>query len=179
MKLLLGSRETYEKYTSPLGIGWMVTPHEHYGPSIDGYEYSRWGTYHRADHLGLGVDRSHNGTGYAQQYYEPNASMYDDPATCPEELLLFFHHMPYAWKLASGKTLLQYIYDTHFEGVEEVEQMITVWESLEGRIPDESYALVRERFTRQLANAREWRDQVNSYFYRKSGIPDEKGRKIY
>lgn len=178
-KLLLGSRETYEKYTSPLGIGWMVTPHEHYGPSIDGYEYSRWGTYHRADHLGLGVDRSHNGTGYAQQYYEPNASMYDDPATCPEELLLFFHHMPYTWKLASGKTLLQHIYDTHFEGVEEVEQMITVWESLEGRIPDESYALVRERFIRQLANAREWRDQVNSYFYRKSGIPDEKGRKIY
>ena len=87
--------------------------------------------------------------------------------------------MPYTWKLASGKTLLQYIYDTHFEGVEEVEQMIKVWESLEGRIPDESYALVRERFTRQLANAREWRDQVNSYFYRKSGIPDEKGRKIY
>lgn len=178
-ELLLGSRDTYEKYTSPLGIGWMVTPHEHYGPSVDGYEYSRWGTYHRADHLGLGVDRSHNGTGYAQQYYEPNASMYDDPATCPEELLLFFHHMPYTHMLSTGKTLIQHIYDTHFEGVAEVEQMIEGWESLKEELPEETFTLVSERFARQLANAKEWRDQVNSYFYRKSGIPDEKGRRIY
>lgn len=88
-KILLDSREVYEKYTSPLGIGWMVTPGEHYGPSVDGYEYSRWGTYHRADHLGLGVDRTDSGTGYARQYYEPNASMYNNAETCPEELLLF------------------------------------------------------------------------------------------
>ena len=87
--------------------------------------------------------------------------------------------MPYTWRLASGKTLLQHIYDTHFEVVEEVREMITMWESLKEKIPEESYTLVRERFERQLANAREWRDQVNSYFYRKSGIPDEKGRKIY
>lgn len=178
-ELLLGSRDTYEKYTSPLGIGWMVTPHEHYGPSVDGYEYSRWGTYHRADHLGLGVDRSHNGTGYAQQYYEPNASMYDDPATCPEELLLFFHHMPYTHMLSTGKTLIQHIYDTHFEGVAEVERMIESWESLKEELPEETFTLVSERFARQLDNAKEWRDQVNSYFYRKSGIPDEKGRRIY
>ena len=97
LKILMESRNTYEKYTSPLGIGWMVTPHEHYGPSIDGYEYSRWGTYHRADHLGMGVDRSDKGTGYAQQYYEPNASMYNSMETCPEELLLFFHHVPYTY----------------------------------------------------------------------------------
>lgn len=178
-ELLLGSRDTYEKYTSPLGIGWMVTPHEHYGPSVDGYEYSRWGTYHRADHLGLGVDRSHNGTGYAQQYYEPNASMYDDPATCPEELLLFFHHMPYTHMLSTGKTLIQHIYDTHFEGVAEVERMIESWGSLKEELPEETFTLVSERFARQLDNAKEWRDQVNSYFYRKSGIPDEKGRRIY
>jgi len=178
-KILLDSRAVYEKYTSPLGIGWMVTPNTHYGCSVDGYEYSRWGTYHRADHLGLGVDRSSRGTGYAQQYYEPNASMYDDRETCPEELLLFFHHVPYTYRLKSGKTLIQHIYDTHFEGVEEVEAMIGLWESLEGKVPERIYHTVRERFDRQLYNAREWRDQVNSYFYRKSGIGDEKGRKIY
>lgn len=177
--ILLGSRRTYEKYTCPLGIGWMVAPNTHYGCSVDGYEYSRWGTYHRADHLGLGVDRSSRGTGYAQQYHEPNASMYNEPETCPEELLLFFHHVPYTHRLKSGKTLIQHIYDTHFEGVAEVEEMIRVWESLEGKVPESAYRTVRERFDRQLYNAREWRDQVNSYFYRKSGIEDEQGREIY
>lgn len=177
--LLMGSRDTYEKYTSPLGIGWMVTPNTHYGPSVDGYEYSRWGTYHRADHLGLGVDRTDAGTGYVCQYHEPNASRYNSVESCPEELLLFFHHLPYTHMLKSGKTLIQHIYDSHFEGVEEVEEMIRIWEGLKGRIPEDSYALVRERFDRQLYNAKEWRDQVNSYFYRKSGIPDEKNRAIF
>ncbi len=179
VRLLLGSRATYEKYTSPLGIGWMVTPHYHYGPSVDGYEYSRWGTYHRADHLGIGVDRTDNGTGYVRQYYEPNASMYNNIETCPEELLLFFHHVPYIHQLKNGKTLIQYIYDSHFEGVEEVEEMICVWKKLSGKIEERTYENVSRRFEKQLENAKEWRDQVNSYFYRKSGIADEEGRMIY
>jgi alpha-glucuronidase len=179
LRILLPSRAVYEKYTCPLGIGWMVTPSVHYGPSVDGYEYSAWGTYHRADHLGLGVDRSDRGTGYAQQYHEPNASRYNDPDACPEELLLFFHHVLYTRRLKSGKTLIQHIYDSHFEGVEEAEAMAALWQTLKGRIDEESFENVAERFTRQLANAREWRDQVNSYFFRKSGVPDEKGRPIW
>ncbi len=179
LSILLPSREVYERYTSPLGIGWMVTPHVHYGCSVDGYEYSRWGTYHRADHFGIGVDRTDKGTGYVRQYNEPNASMYNDINTCPEELLLFFHHVPYTRVLSTGKTLIQHIYDTHFQGVEEVEAMISTWQSLEGKVSAESFANVTERFGRQLTNAKDWRDQVNSYFYRKSGIPDEKGRIIY
>ncbi len=179
LSILLPSREVYERYTSPLGIGWMVTPHVHYGCSVDGYEYSRWGTYHRADHLGIGVDRTDKGTGYAFQYNEPNASMYNDIDTCPEELLLFFHHVPYTRVLSTGKTLIQHIYDTHFQGVEEVEAMISCWQTLEEKVPAESFTNVSERFGRQLTNAKDWRDQVNSYFYRKSGIPDEKGRIIY
>ena len=178
-KILLDSREVYEKYTSPLGIGWMVTPGEHYGPSVDGYEYSRWGTYHRADHLGLGVDRTDSGTGYARQYYEPNASMYNNAETCPEELLLFFHHVLYTYRLKTGKTVIQHIYDSHFEGVEEVEGMIESWKRLEGKVDDKVFSAVMQQFDRQLDNAREWRDQVNTYFYRKSGIPDQRGRKIY
>lgn len=177
--MLMPSREIYEKYTSPLGIGWMVTPNTHYGCSVDGYEYSRWGTYHRADHLGIGVDRSHNGTGYAGQYYEPNASMYDNPETCPEELLLFFHHMPYTHKLKSGKTIIQHIYDTHFEGVEEVEKMVAAWDGLKEVLPEEEFTNAAKRLQLQLTNAKEWRDQVNSYFFRKSGIADEKNRPIY
>lgn len=177
--MLLRSREIYEKYTSPLGIGWMVTPHDHYGPSVDGYEYSRWGTYHRADHLGIGVDRSDKGTGYAQQYYKENAEKYNDPEKCPEELLLFFHHIPYTWKLKTGKTLIQHIYDSHFEGEAEAEQLFETWKSLEGKVSSEVFENVSHRFELQIYNAKEWRDQVNSYFYRKSGISDQKGRKIY
>ena len=177
--MLMRSRDIYEKYTSPLGIGWMVTPHVHYGPSVDGYEYSRWGTYHRADHKGIGVDRSDKGTGYAQQYYEPNASAYNDPEKCPEELLLFFHHIPYTWKLKSGKTLIQYIYDSHFEGEEGAEKLAEDWNSLKDFVNPDVFARVAARFELQVANAKEWRDQVNSYFYRKSDIADEQGRKIY
>lgn len=178
-EMLLNSREVYERYTCPLGIGWMVNPHYHYGPNVDGYEYDRWGTYHRADWKGIGVDRSTNGTGYASQYFEPNFSMYNNPETCPEELLLFFHHIPYEYKLKTGKILIQHIYDTHFQGVEEVEGMIAAWKSLESKIDSRIFATVAERFQRQLRNAKEWRDQVNTYFYRKCGIGDEKNRKIY
>ncbi len=177
--MLLRSREIYEKYTSPLGIGWMVTPNDHYGPSVDGYEYSRWGTYHRADHLGMGVDRTDKGTGYAQQYYRENAEMYNDPEKCPQELVLFFHHLPYTWKLKSGKSLIQHIYDSHFEGEAEAEGLSECWKGFEGKVPEEVFSLVSERFDKQIYNAREWRDQVNSYFYRKSGIPDEQVRTIY
>ena len=178
-EILLPSRAIYEKYTSPLGIGWMVTPGVHYGCSVDGYEYDRWGTYHRADHFGIGVDRTDKGTGYALQYNEPNASMYNSPDECPDELVLFFHHLPYTHKLHSGKTVIQHIYDTHFEGYEEAKGLAAKWDSLKGKVDDEIFENVRERFERQLANAREWCDQVNSYFYRKSAIADEKGRQIW
>jgi len=169
----------YEKYTSPLGIGWMVVPHYHYGPDVDGYEYSRWGTYHRADHEGIGVDRTMRGTGYTGQYNEPNASMYDAVETTPEELLLFFHHMPYAYRLKSGKTILQHIYDTHFEGADEAEEMLADWKKLEGILSPSKYERVLERLNRQAAHSKEWRDVINSYFYRKTGIADAKGRALY
>lgn len=177
--ILMNSWPAYESYTAPLGIGWMVNPNYHYGPNVDGYEYDRWGTYHRADHLGIGVDRSHNGTGYAGLYREPNASLYDNPEKCPEELLLFFHHMPYEYRLQSGKTILQHIYDTHFDGVALVDEMVRRFEELKGKLPEKQYERMAQRFAHQKEHSREWRDQINTYFYRKTGIPDEEGRKIY
>lgn len=179
LKILMMSWPAYEKYTAPLGIGFMVTPGHHYGPSVDGYEYDRWGTYHMADHLGMGVDRSTNGTGYTAQYHEPNASSFNLVETCPEKLLLFFHYVPYIYMLSNGKTLIQHIYDTHFEGVEDVEQMIHYWKYLDNLIEDKIYERVMKRLNHQLINSMEWRDVVCTYFYRKSGIPDVLNRKIY
>ncbi|MFF4590719.1 alpha-glucuronidase [Streptomyces sp. NPDC001388] len=178
--VLDGSWRTYEKYTAPLGVGFMVQPGHHYGPSVDGYEYSPWGTYHFADRDGIGVDRSAaTGTGYAAQYAEPWAGVYESAATCPDELLLFFHHVPYGHVLRSGKTVVQHVYDTHFEGVEEAEEARRVWAGLADLVEPARHTRVAELFEEQLRSAREWRDQINSYFLRKSGVPDAHGRRIY
>lgn len=179
-RMLLNSWRIYENYTAPLGVGWMVNPGHHYGPNVDGYEYSRWGTYHRADCFGIGVDRTvRTGTGYAGQYYAENADKYESPETCPDELLLFFHHVPYTHMLKSGKTVIQHIYDTHFDGVEQVKELKRSWEKLKEKIEEKDFAHVLTRLNLQLAEAEEWRDVINTYFYRKSGIPDKYGRKIY
>lgn len=179
-EMLLGSWRTYENYTSPLGIGWFVNPNHHYGPNVDGYEYDRWGTYHRADISGIGVDRTvKNGTGYAGQYHKEVAEVYESFERCPEELLLFFHHVPYDHRLKSGETLIQYIYNTHFKGAEQAEELKRKWQSLEGEIESDVYTHVMKRLEGQIEHSREWRDVVNTYFFRKTGIPDELGRKIY
>ncbi|MER8219164.1 alpha-glucuronidase [Streptomyces sp. NPDC094143] len=178
--VLDGSWRTYEKYTAPLGVGFMVQPGHHYGPSVDGYEYSPWGTYHFADRDGVGVDRSvATGTGYAGQYGKPWSGLYESPDTCPDELLLFFHHVPYGHVLHSGSTVIQHIYDTHFEGVEEVAQARRVWAGLGDLVPPEWHARVAQRYEEQTRSALEWRDQINSYFFRKSGVPDAHGRRIH
>ena len=180
LEMLMSSWPVYEAYTVPLGIGWMVNPNHHYGPNVDGYEYDKWGTYHRADLHGIGVDRTRQiGTGYTGQYFEPNATQFESLTDCPEELLLFFHHVAYTHRLRSGKTLIQHIYDTHFEGVEAVERMLDTWSSLEGLMDPVIHRNALARFQTQVVDAAEWRDVINTYFYRKTGIPDEKGRKIY
>jgi alpha-glucuronidase len=177
--ILLQSYPVYEKYNAPFGVCFMVNPGVHYGPSPEGYEFSKWGTYHRADSNAVGIDRTPAGTGYAEQYSPQNASLFRDPAKCPEEYILFFHRLRYDYRMKNGETLLQNIYNTHFEGAEEVEAILQEWKKLKGKIDETVYAGVLSRMERQLQNAREWRDVINTYFYRKTGIPDAKGRKIY
>ena len=172
---------TYEKYTAPLGVGWMVTPGDHYGPAVDGYEYSPWGTYHFADRDGVGVDRTvATGTGNAGRYPHPWSATYEALDTCPDELLLFFHHVPYGHVLHSGRTVIQHIYDTHVEGVEEVEATVRAWRrpGVAEAVGADVHARVLERLREQVRSAREWRDQVMTYFFRKSGVPDAHGRAI-
>lgn len=182
--LMAGSWLTYEKYTAPLGVGFMVEPGHHYGPSVDGYEYSKWGTYHFADRDGIGVDRTRaTGTGFTGQYRLPWRDTYESLEQCPDELLLFFHHVPYTHVLHSGTTVIQHIYDTHFEGVEEVERMQAAWADICNQAGQGLDARLVDRVSRLLAeqhrSATQWRDQVNTYFWRKSGILDEHGRTIH
>lgn len=179
-ELMIDSNRTYELYNAPLGVGSMMLPHYHYGPSVNGYEYDRWGAYHFADRNGLGIDRtSATGTGYASLYTPEVAKIFEDKSQTPDEILLFFHYVEYGQLLKSGKTLIQTIYDQHFEGLERVESYLKSWQTLIGEIDELTYNNVLERLKLQLENARNWRDQVNTYFYRMSGIPDEIGREIY
>jgi alpha-glucuronidase len=177
--LLLKSYPAYEKYNAPFGVCFMVTPGLHYGPNIEGYEFSRWGTYHRADAHAIGIDRTPSGTGFSSQYAPANAAMFADPAACPENVILFFHRLRYDYIMKNGETLLQNIYDTHFEGYDEVANMLEQWKGLKDSLQPEVYESVLSRFERQLNNAKEWRDQINTYFWRKTGIADKRGRKIY
>ena len=171
---------TYEQYTAPLGVGFMVRPGHHYGPDVDGYEYTPWGTYHFADRDGVGVDRTRaTGTGFTGQYPSPWSDVYESLETCPDELLLFFHHVPYSHTLHSGVTVIQHIYDSHFAGAAAVVRMRECWAGLAGRVDPSRHARVASLLDEQLRCAEEWRDQVNTYFFRKSGIPDAHGRPIF
>ena len=176
-KLLLDSRETYEKYTAPLGLCWMVNPAGHYGPSPYGYEFQSWGTYNRADRDAVGIDRTAAGTGYADQYPPEIAARYADPHSCPDNLLLFFHRLAYDFVMQDGRTLIQRIYDDHFEGYDRTAAMAETLRTLP--LPEPDRAVVLDRMERQLRNAREWRDVINTFFHRFSGAEDDKGRKIY
>ena len=178
-EILLDSKQAYEDYTVPLGIGWMCHPNDHYGPSPWGYEFDRWGTYNRADRDAVGVDRSASGSGYSEQYAPALAEVYGDITKCPDELLLFFHRVPYTHRLHSGKTVIQHIYDTHFEGYAKAEHFAELWQGLEGRIDDRTFKNGCERFAEQLRCAKEWRDIINCFFHRLSGIDDENGREIF
>lgn len=178
-RMLLRSREVYEGYNAPLALGWMVRPEGHYGPSPEGYEYSAWGTYIRANREAIGIDRSEKGTGFALQYPSHLAQLYNDVTRCPQALLLFFHRLCYDYLLPNGKTLVQHVYDTHFDAAKQVEEMLVEWEHIKTKVAEETYENVLERFKRQLENACQWRDVINTYFYRYSGIPDQQGREIY
>ena len=155
----------------------MVNPHDHYGPNPSGYEYDLWGTYHKADRNAVGIDRTEAGTGYLAQYPEEVAKKYRDPDTCPDLYLLFYHRLPYTFRMRDGRTLIQRIYDDHFEGLEETRAMAGALTGLP--FPEPDAGVIRERMEKQLYNAREWCDIINTFFHRLSGIPDERGRTIY
>ncbi len=174
--LLMNSRAVYEKYTAPLGLNWMVTPNSHYGPNPSGYEYQSWGTYHRATREAVGIDRTDSGTGYLSQYPAALREKYGSADTCPDSLLLFFHRRRYGWVMPDGRTLIQRIYDDHFEGYAEAEKMAETLAALPLPEPDRSEAL--RKMALQLHNAREWRDVINSFFARLSGCADAQGRDL-
>lgn len=102
--------------------------------------------------------------------------MYESLKTCPDNLLLFMHHVPYTYRLHDGKTVIQYIYDSHYQGAIDAQRFVDEWKTLQGLVDPERYEKVLKIQRYQAAYAIVWRDAITRYFYRKSGIPDAKGR---
>jgi alpha-glucuronidase len=177
-RIQLGSYRTFENYTGPLGLQTLTDiTGNHYGVAVEASEYNGWGQWHRADKDGVGMDRSvATGTGYSGQYQPAVARMYESLATTPDDLVLFFHHVPYGYKLHSGKTVIQYLYDTHYEGADAVAGFVREWKTLEGDIDERRYNEILAQLDYQAGQAIVWRDAVNNWFNRESGIADSRGR---
>jgi alpha-glucuronidase len=176
--MLMKSWRAYENYTGPLGLqGLTDIVGNHYGVSVEASERNGWGQWHRADERGVGMDRTvATGTGYIGQYPPAVAQVYESLETCPDDLILFMHHVPYTHGLHNGKTVIQTIYDLHYDGEETAEGYASQWKSLAGRIDEQRYREVLAQLEYQAGQAAVWRDAVNNWFLRESGIADARGR---
>jgi alpha-glucuronidase len=175
-KMLMQSWPAYVHYTGPLGTQTLTDiTGSHYGPNIESSERNGWGQWHNADAQGIGMDRTvATGTGFTGQYPPEVAKVYENLATTPDDLLLFFHHVPYTYKLHDGKTVIQYIYDSHYAGAAQAANLVTEWASLNSRIDPSLYDDVLGRLEYQAGHAIVWRDAIVQYFLKLSGIPDDR-----
>ncbi len=177
-QIQLSSWRTYENYTGPLGLQTLTDiTGNHYGVNVEASERNGWGQWHRADDKGVGMDRTvATGTGYIGQYRPVVARVDESEATCPDDLLLFMHHVPYTHVLHNGKTVIQYIYDSHYAGAEAVEGYVRAWRRLEPLVDERRYREVLAQLEYQAGQAEVWRDAVTNWFAHASGIVDAKGR---
>ncbi len=176
--LQTNSWRVYEQYTGPLGIGGLTNIISvHYGPGIESAERNGWGQWFRADNKGIGMDRTvATGTGFIGQYPPQLAKIYESLDTCPDSLLLFMHHVPYDYVLHNGKTLVQYVYDSHYEGAAVAGSYPSRWRELRGLVDDQRYNETLALFEYEAGHAIVWRDAVTAWFQNISGIQDKLGR---
>jgi alpha-glucuronidase len=173
--MMYGSWEACVNYMTPLGLHHIMQAGFHYGPQPS---YSRsqrqdWTSvyYHRADSNGLGFDRSSTGSNATSQYFSPLKEQFDNIETCPEKYLLWFHHVPWDYKMKSGRTLWDELCYKYYSGTEYVDMMIEDWVSLEGKIDPEIFKHVKDKLQQQKIDAATWRDTCISYFQKFSEKP--------
>ena len=170
--MMMTSREACVNYMMPLGLHHIFKFDHHYGPEPDGFIASyplEWCPvyYHKADAQGVGFDRSSKGTDAVGQYPEPYRSMYDNITTCPEEYLLWFHHVPWTYKMKSGSTLWQELCMKYNMGVAMVEVYRDFWHTsakqyMKGH--EQEWQHTDSLLNVQLENAKEWRETCLKYF---------------
>lgn len=169
LDMMLRSREACVDYMMPIGLHHIFKFDHHYGPEPDGFKAHyplEWCPvyYHQADSAGVGFDRTSRGSGATLQYPEPYCTLYDNPATCPEEYLLWFHHLPWDYKMKSCRTLIDELDFRYQRGVNEVIDFIATWQQAKPYIDAQRWQEVNDRLTTQLIDAREWQVVCTKYF---------------
>lgn len=175
--MMLTSRETLVHYMTPLGLHHIMGDGHHYGPSpwSDKLGRADWNPvyYHRADSIGLGFERTEKGSNALEQYMPEVRKMYEDATTCPDSYLLWFHHLPWNFKMKSGNTLWNELCHKYYQGLEEVRLMQQTWNTLQNKTDREQFEHVKMLLAIQEKEAVWWRDACVQYFasFSKQPIP--------
>jgi len=175
MPMMMGSREAAVNYMTPLGLAHLMATNSHYGPApwVKDLKRPEWNPayYHRADKGGIGFDRTRTGSDALSQYAAGAAARWADAATTPERALLWFHHVPWSWRMHSGKTLWEELIAHYAQGVRAVGDMRRAWASLDGKIDAERFAKTSALLAVQEREAQYWRDASVAYWRSVSGLP--------
>ncbi len=175
-RLMLRSHEAAVDYMMPLGLHHIFAWGHHYGPEPwcdvpDARPDWMPSYYHRADDNGIGFDRSHTGSHATAQYPDSLCRLYDDPSTCPEQYLLWFHHLPWNHRMKSGRTLWDELCHRYDSGVQQVKEFQKTWDRVESLIDAERFRDVQSRLKTQLRDAVWWKDACLLYFQEFSKLP--------
>jgi hypothetical protein len=185
--ILENSWPAYERLTSPLGVGLISNSDNHYTPGLtQPVPQPEALDSLQSDSLGVGYDRTHAGavkrgfkTSFLDEYHPSVRAQFENLATCPDNLVLFMHHVPYSYKLKSGKTVIQHIYDSHYDGYWDILRLQKAWETLAGHLDADTFARVREKLKVSVRDAGDlslknlsWLRAVYEYFRELSQIPD-------
>ena len=173
--MMLTSREAVVNYMTPLGLHHLMGWSHHYGPGpwIKNKQRADWTSvyYHKADSFGIGFNRTSTGSNALSQYSPEVRKKFENLDTCPEEFLLWFHHVSWDHKMKSGRTLWDELCHKYNKGVNDVENMQRVWNLQQGRIDNQRFEQVRSLLSIQLKEAQWWRDACVLYFQQFSKRP--------
>ncbi len=178
-RIMLESHEALVDYMTPIGLHHIMWPDHHYGPAPwwDKGKRTDWTSiyYHRGDERGLGFDRTETGSNTVNQYHPPVRDIFADPAKCPEKFLLWFHHVPWDYRMRSGRTMWDEMALHYQRGVEWVRAARKEWDGLANVIDKDRHDEVAKKLAIQERDAAWWRDAVLTYFQGISKLPLPKG----
>jgi len=173
--IMMGSRQAFVDYASPLGLSGVFEKDLHYAPDPGMVDPRRedWSAAYfvRADKEGLGFNRTRGGSGAVDQYHKPLSDRFNSFKTCPEDYLLWFHHVKWDRRMRSGRTFWEELCFRYGRGVMETRKMKQDWESLKGKVDGERWRAVEGKLARQTEDAEAWRKKCLKYFQDFSGQP--------
>lgn len=175
-RMMLESREAVVNYMTPLGFHHIMSANGHYGPGpwwAPEKMRADWTPpyYHQASANGVGFDRTKKGSNAVSQYREPLASQFNDPATCPDMFLLWFHHLPWDYKMKSGRRLWDEICAQYDKGIQQVREFQKIWDKAQPYVDSARFQAVQRKLRTQSSDAVVWKDACLLYFQQFSRLP--------